>query len=470
MEYQDPDFVIEAWDARFEMKDKDYWGRFKVRVLSSRNHDMEAEQATEVEYNHSDMLKVVGKLDKRTLDREGLMKLGRSLAMLLFPPSKDNSRPDIRDILSENLNTLGPDRGLRLRLRLPRSLAALPWEYLYVDRVGGGDGIDGFLALDPRIAFIRHETQALSAPGTPLVGDIKVVVALASPDDLDALELDEEESGLEKAFKDNPTLKPVFLQKATLDEVQTNVKSAGIFHFAGHGIFVREMGETPGTFSGTGEIALQDQRVGAEQLGVNLRGEGIRLAVLGACETGRRDGVSVWSGVAPALVKGEIPAVVANQFTIKDACAIAFSRHFYLALAGGLPIEQAVSAGRIAAYNADKDGRDWGVPVLYLRGANGELFAGAADPAVRQKARDAAEADVNIRVNEVAAGGEVLGAKVREMLSGKLAVNISVSGTVYGKVTGMTVETLSGGKANVSMDVDTVSDGGTVTGAVIDSM
>ena len=106
-----------------------------------------------------------------------------------------------------------------------------------------------------------------------------------------------------------------------------------------------------------------------------------------------------------------------------------------------------MSVGRIAAYNADKEGRDWGVPVLYLRSAKGELFAGATNPAIRQKAREVAEANVNIRVKEVAAGGEVLGAKVREMLGGKLAVDIGVSGTVYGKVTGITVDTLGGGSA-----------------------
>ncbi len=52
-----------------------------------------------------------------------------------------------------------------------------------------------------------------------------------------------------------------------------------------------------------------------------------------------------------------------------------------------LPIERAVSAGRIAAYNADKHGRDWGVPVLYLRAADGMLFEGAPDAETRRKAK-----------------------------------------------------------------------------------
>lgn len=124
----------------------------------------------------------------------------------------------------------------------------------------------------------------------------------------------------------------------------------------------------------------------AEQLEINLRGRGIRLAVLG----GGRDRTSRWhlhmgSGIAPALVKGEIPSWWGRtSFRSRTKARLPFSQHFYLALAGGLPIERAVSAGRIAAYNADKEGRDWGVPVLYLRSAKGELFAGAADPTIRR--------------------------------------------------------------------------------------
>jgi hypothetical protein len=459
MEYLD--FVVEAMDVQIEKKDKQRIGRFKVRVLDSPTRAMTVEQATPVEYDDKELQSALAQLDRRALDREGLVSLGRTLALLLFPPGQDKLGPNVRDILAENLNTLGLDRGLRLRLRLPRSLAALPWEYVYVDRAGGGNGLDGFLALDPRIAIVRHETEALAAAGAPLAGDIKVVVALASAEGFAQLDLSQEQSDLEQAFEGNPALKPVFLPDATLSEILSNVDGAGVFHFAGHGTFEKQMGTTPGTFSGTGEIALDDRLVPAEQLEINLRGRGIRLAVLGGCETGRRDGFYTWSGIAPALVKGEIPAVVANQFSITDKCAIAFSQHFYLALVGGLPIERAVSDGRIAAYNADKEGRDWGVPVLYLRSAKGELFAGAADPTVRQKAREAAEANVNIRVKEVAAGGEVLGAKVREMLGGKLVTDISVSGTVYGKVVGAIIDKLSGGNVKVNMNV------GTVTGSVI---
>jgi hypothetical protein len=160
--------------------------------------------------------------------------------------------------------------------------------------------------------------------------------------------------------------------------------------------------------------------------------------------------------------------VVANQYRILDKCAIAFSRQFYGALVGGLSIERAVAAGRLAAYNADKEGRDWGVPVLYLRAPNGQFFEGAPEAELRGQARAAAEADVNLRVREVAKGGEVVGGTVRHVLKGKLSIDVEVSGTVYGKVVGLQAERMDGGSATITMDLDTVGEDGSVTGLDID--
>jgi len=467
MQYDD--MIVEASEAELvRTPDKRQLGRFKVRVLSSPAGEMKPEEAILVEYDDKELQANLLQLEKRALDQAGLIALGRALALLLLPPNKEEDATGIRDLLAESLIEAGPDRGLRLRLRLPPLLSALPWEYVYVDRAGGGDGMDGFLALDPRVAIVRHEV--LSAPAhLPLVtGDIKVVIALASAEGLPPLDLAKEKADLEQVFGDQAGITPVFLEDATLDEIQAAIPGTRVFHFAGHGMFARQMGDLPGTYTGTGALALEGQPVDAGQLGINLRGNGVRLAVLGGCETGRRDGISVWSGIAPALVKAEVPAVVANQYSILDKCAIAFSRQFYRALAGGLSIERAVSAGRIAAYNADPNGRDWGVPVLYLRAADGLLFGGVADSDVRQRARAAAEVEVNVRVKEVAAGGEVLGGDMSRILAGKLAVAVSVSGTVCGKVVGLKAEQIGGGETTVDMEVDTVEKGGSVTGLKLD--
>jgi hypothetical protein len=250
---------------------------------------------------------------------------------------------------------------------------------------------------------------------------------------------------------------------ATLAKLQPLLAGAGVFHFAGHGDFAKQIGHRPGTYIGSGFLAFQDERVDAEHFAINLRGHGVRLAMLAACQTARRDGFTVWSGIAPALIKTEIPAVVANQYAIKDSTAIAFSQQFYPALAGGLPIERAVTAGRIGAYNKDKTGRDWGVPVLYMRASDGRLFEGAADRTARERARKSAEADVNLRIGDIQAGGVVKGAELVQMLSGHLAVNVRVSGIVLGDVVVLEGD-LKGGSAKVDADINIVGPCGSVVG------
>jgi hypothetical protein len=469
MEYRD--LVIEASGAERKLAPGKVWQlNFKVRVLNSPKGEMSQEQAVPVQCDEAPLHAILEKLESRELDQAGLVALGRTLAALLLPPGPEGASASVRELLKNNLNGLGTEEGVRLRLRLPPMLSPLPWEYIYVDRAGGGDGMDGFLALDPRVAIVRHEVLAAPVALPPLGGDIKIVAALASPAGLPQLKLDQERADLEEAFKCQSGIIPKFLPDVTLDELQAAMPGTGIFHFAGHGAFERKMSDLPGIYTGEGALALLDQMVPAEQLGITLRGNGVRLAVLGGCETGRRAGISVWSGIAPALVKAEIPAVVGNQYALSDKCAIAFSRQLYRALVGGLPVERAVSAGRIAAYNADKASRDWGVPVLYLRAGDGQLFAGAADEKVRAAAKAGAEVDVDLRIREVAAGGEVLGAQVGKLLSGKLAVRLRIAGTVYGTVVAATFGRVEGGKANVDMDIETVGQGGKVTGAVIDSL
>lgn len=465
------EMVIEASGfKRASGADNRTLGRFTVRVISSPAGETQPEDAVPVEFDYGQLLTQLRRLDARQFDQAGLIELGRTLALLLLPPAEEGSPANLRGLFAASLRQVGQEGGLRLRLRLPLALSVVPWEFIYVDRAGGGGGMDGFLALDPKVAIVRHE--ALLAPTSlpQARGTIKVVVALASALDLPPLDLAREKQDIEEALRDQPGIQAVYVEDATLDKLLPVLPGAGIFHFAGHGVFTREMADLPGTYSGVGALALGDEFVTAEQLSINLRNNGVRLAVLAGCETGRRDGINVWSGIAPALVKSEIPAVVANQYSISDPCAIAFSRQFYRALVGGLPIERAVTAGRIAAYNADTGGRDWGVPVLYLRPADGQLFEGASDPAVREQARAAAEAQVHVRANEVAAGGKVLGAEVRAMLAGKLGINVEIKGTVYGKVVGLKLDRLSGGSLNVSTSADTVGPGGSLTGAKIDTL
>jgi CHAT domain-containing protein len=114
----------------------------------------------------------------------------------------------------------------------------------------------------------------------------------------------------------------------------------------------------------------------ADALARELSEAGVRVAILGACRTGRRDGVSAWTGVAPALIKMGIPIVVAMQYEVGDDHAVAFSKWFYTSLSNGLSIDEAVVVARRAMLDVStEDNLEWGVPVVYMRSRDSTLIS-----------------------------------------------------------------------------------------------
>ncbi len=449
------EMTVEASNVETLKIDKKPRVSFRVRVSASPTRAMMPDDALVVQYDRDSVNGMLTNLEDEKLSAEGVKAFGQALGLMLFPEGLP------REILSENLNTLGADGALRIRLILPPLLASLPWEFIYVDRVEPAGDVDGFLALDPRVSIVRYEPHALANPPAPLEGEIKVVAAFAAAEDA-PLDVEREQKIIERALARQPGVSFAALPDATLEEIQKAIPGAAVFHFAGHA--------SGGDDVGTGAIQLNDQNVSAGDVKLNLRGNGIRLAVLAGCETGRRNTKFAWKDVATALINAEIPAVVANQLSISDECAIAFSKLFYNSLAAGLPLERAVSAGRLAAYNADREGRDWGVPVLYMGKDDLTLFAGSNDPAVRQQAAQSPEAEVKLRIRQVEKGGRVIAGELEQVLGGKLAFDVTVTETVGGKVQGAKVKTFRAGHLAVNMSVDTVGPGGVVHGIEIHTL
>lgn len=327
-------------------------------------------------------------LEHRKLELDGLIEVGEDLAALLLPLP-------VREIVRRNIDRLGNDEGLRLRIRPDTpELAALPWEYAYLapaDVPDGRKGPEGFLGLDPRLSLVRCEiVEGPVAPITPMLADdIRLVVLLAEVDDAGypALDLAAEELNLRQALDGVGGVEAHFLRPGTRDQLEEVLTgNATVFHFAGHGELDREMGEAPGTVEGNGHLILsgddhQPVSLEATNLALELGGRGVRLAVLSACEAAGRDPATPWSGVASALYRKGIPAVVGMQYTIRDGNAVAFSRRFYRALGAGRSIDTAVSDGRLGVFHRGGGGdRDWGVPVLYLREGPSVLFPPPAAP------------------------------------------------------------------------------------------
>jgi hypothetical protein len=103
------------------------------------------------------------------------------------------------------------------------------------------------------------------------------------------------------------------------------------------------------------------------------------LVFLQACESGD-SGLNPYhavSGMAHAVARREIPAVVAMQFKVNSARANMFARVFYDRLMQRDRIELAMHKGvrELSAAAVGTTGRsDFGIPVLYLRG-NAQLLA-----------------------------------------------------------------------------------------------
>lgn len=355
--------------------------QFNVRVLKSPAGEQRKDLADAVVLP-TKLRKRLGTMERGKLNLAEMIALGRELGDGLFPPMA-------RKFLEKSREKLKEGEGLRIRLRLETyALADLPWEYAHIpqlDTPPGQERADGFLVLDPSISLVRYEILGQS-PGTlePVgAGPLRMVVLLADPQvqPYRKLDLETELSNIQETVGDVPDIKIEPHMHTTkqilLDAVHKS--NAHLFHFAGHGEFKGDQGEVYGTVEGEGYLVLEGNGKAdlfdADTLAILLRGRGVRLAVLGACETGRRDGVNAWTGVVPALTRAGIPAVVGNQFRIKDSNAIAFSRSFYRTLTGGASIDAAVTDGRQAILALSGAGdRDWGVPVLHLRADESVLF------------------------------------------------------------------------------------------------
>ena len=108
-------------------------------------------------------------------------------------------------------------------------------------------------------------------------------------------------------------------------------------------------------------------------MGTLLPNDSLRLVILNSCEGGRASASDPFAGTAQTLIRADIPAVIAMQFTITDEAAIAFSRKFYTTIAAGRPVDTAVFEARRTISTQVND-VEWATPVLYMRSDDGRIF------------------------------------------------------------------------------------------------
>lgn len=368
------------------------------------------EEATNCELER----KTVRELKKAAIAPEATWKeageLGEALSSALLPPK-------IFNIVNDGINVARANKeGLRIRLILSGSeLNNLPWEFLLFNRAGGEAKASDFLCLMPNVSVVRHTASPLPAWRLEETLPVKIMVAAASPEQWPALNVSREVELIKKALENNSQVVLSTLEHADQKGIPDKTNPAQIFHFAGHGQFQQQQSAEPGKYEGNGGVILEDEHgdadvLDADLLAVRLRDAGVRVAVLGACQTAQRDDVKTWSSVAEALLKAELGAVVGMQFPVLDTSATAFAESFYAALTIGLSIDEAVSAGRVAIASAD-DPRGWANPALYLRAPDGVIFPAIAKAPNLETARQQTRLNVSQRVKKVA--GRLIGMKIR---------------------------------------------------------
>jgi hypothetical protein len=170
------DFVLFTHDV--EEDDHGYIRSFMVRVFDSPVG--QGEEAEPVQVDDCERLQELSReLEEREFDgkMDRQRELGALLSELLLPPQA-------REMFLRSYGWLMPDEGLRLRLRLDRDLAWLPWEFVYLGDTDERSPLCGFIALNPRISVVRHEALALPAewllPPAP-AEKRRVVIAMATP-------------------------------------------------------------------------------------------------------------------------------------------------------------------------------------------------------------------------------------------------------------------------------------------------
>lgn len=346
-------------------------GMESCRVKShSREGEVRLSDAPVVNFP-ADLRDRIAQLQRRELSPAMVYALGIAIGKILFPGV-------IREHLSRSLprNAREPCP-LRICIRCDGfPLETIPWEYAYLaDSADGPHSPSGYVVLSSDTSMVRY--QILDRPSrafTALNGrPLRIVAALSAPNGAGGLNLAKEKENIEQSlFKLGTKASRVYLDRVTPKAFNTALaeQPTDIVHFAGHGAYVQSEDEF--AIDGQGNLIFEDddgeiRYYPSEHLAMDMGDKNIRLVVLSACQSAMANMENAWAGVAPALVREGIPAVVGMQFSVQDKAAIEFGELFYSSLASGLTIDEAVAEGRKGIARECPNAHDFGVPVLYLR-------------------------------------------------------------------------------------------------------
>jgi hypothetical protein len=250
-------------------------------------------------------------------------------------------------------------------------VADKPWEFAF-------DPTRRMFLCMEEVNLLRNVVTAVPADApTPRRRSLRILVVAAQPIGATHLSVEEETRVILRGFRsliDSGLAEVDVISRITPGALHEHLSVAevrqtpyDILHFIGHGEF--------NDASGMGELIFEDaegrkQTLAADVFRQIVGRRSLRLVFLNACETGMGIGgeLDFTRGVAPMLIAGGVPAVVANQYAVLDPSATAFAQHFYWALACGRRVGDAAREARVAvSYSITGEAIDWAVPVLFAR-------------------------------------------------------------------------------------------------------
>ncbi|MGB5969658.1 MAG: CHAT domain-containing protein [Spirulinaceae cyanobacterium] len=308
--------------------------------------------------------------DQAQQSRRNLVSLGQQLYEALFQGSLLNSWMIAQGIADNHRACL------RLRLGLKDAKTrSLPWEVLHAEDRPLATGVD--------IAFSRYQPNTLAKnlnDLSPLAKNqsLKILMAIAGPNDQESLELKEEAIQLTEELQRHgsqnshnlPPVEVTLLEQPGREELTQALEQGKyqIFHYAGHS----------GLGDSGGGLYLVSRKTGLTEVfsGEDLAGllvnNKVQLAVFNSCRGAKTEWESIGdqsprSNLADAAIKRGVPAVLAMAERIPDAVALNLTRLLYRNISQGHPIDLSLSRARqglIATYGSNQ--LYWALPILYL--------------------------------------------------------------------------------------------------------
>jgi hypothetical protein len=327
----------------------------------------------------------IARLQRLDTDEDMLVDLGQILFSAIFSSG-------IKEVYTRSQGKLAPDQGLRLRFDIDpalSSIAAMPWEFLYDPDQGP------LVMLDAPI--VRYLSQQSPPPvlKAPLPLKVLVTGAITPP----APDVNRELTEVRAALADLAQTGQVTIQveeHLTRAKLQRLLRSGfHIWHFIGHGALSRD--------GSSGTLLFEDasgsaDAVSARELGIFLNRSGLQLIVLDACGSAQLM-TDPYRSIAPALIRAQVPAVVAMQFKVPQDATRAFAGEFYRTLAEGFPLDACVTEGRKAVLGiSGLRNADWGIPVVYTRAPDGKLFDLPAAPSAAASATATANSGTSVSI------------------------------------------------------------------------